>query len=678
VTLDYEDHTPYHEFLLMKIDTNSTHPVRNTHGQLISGMHTLCLPSGDPSNYWDKDGAPLQPNVAGYEFGSSVANSGILHVTVQRRSPQVVNTEAIFIGLVNGKEIIRGDRFIFKGVLVDIAVKARVVSPATSEKPFVSAAEVHRVARQVLSSKDLVLCGKGVARKRHLAFNNAIRLDFLRLVMLRLRTNDFLADTAQHVFPGYHKRHDTQARRHYCKHLVPLLRASRLDMSLKGGKFALGRYLLRKRTPNSAVGTAFDVVNCHNQAGRVELACSFQSHTGWLYLQPFVYIKLIHFIGVGKVNNPFFQKTPPTPPSIIRPIPAGHLSETMPSTVASQTCIGSTIVSTTHTLDRILALKPSCNTSVTLSTKYILLLLLLPEMSRREKAPTCSRGAHCIAPHLAYDAVASISGIAAYADWARLDTWLKPTLGYSLGVDYEKVSVLGEGSTQAFWQISDANAPNDPICVHIDVYSVVGEDSHLYMTQSAAAAGEHAENLLMSTQLANAWTSGKLPNIGAYLRYSDDVAAGRIVIIVRNPVIDIAGMAPTAALHPIALKPINRHTRARDTPESPDGSPHPVLQIQAVSDNATLSDSTVTTDIHTRFTVVFSVSRDIVTARAICDGDGVLFGRYEVGDLDGVGCKVEFFLVAHKAGRHDVRVCAADSETICGTSFDLEVEVERD
>ncbi|KAG6807284.1 hypothetical protein H0H93_001770 [Arthromyces matolae] len=188
----------------------------------------------------------------------------------------------------------------------------------------------------------------------------------------------------------------------------------------------------------------------------------------------------------------------------------------------------------------------------------------------------------------------------------------------------------------------------------------------------------------MSTQRIDAWTSGDLPGIGHYLKYADHIPAGRIILTSGNAVMDIRGLPSTEILLPHALKLFNQTSR-------PDNSSYltlPVLQRHAILIPGSVFAATLTPSqdgpvkvagIHTRFYVVFKVDRKIVTAKAGCDGPGVLFDRYAVKDeeegKEEDGSEVAFFFLTHQVGRHRIRVSVADAETMLSTFSEFVVEV---
>jgi hypothetical protein len=66
---------------LIKITATSSHPVRNSRGELMPPWEHTLWDQSNPSKYKD-DGGSLQPNVYGYTFGSPVGDIGYVNVTV--------------------------------------------------------------------------------------------------------------------------------------------------------------------------------------------------------------------------------------------------------------------------------------------------------------------------------------------------------------------------------------------------------------------------------------------------------------------------------------------------------------------------------------------------------------------------------------------------------------------
>jgi hypothetical protein len=98
-----------------------------------------------------------------------------------------------------------------------------------------------------------------------------------------------------------------------------------------GGEFALMQYI-KKQSSEVAVCMAFpgycgrdnrsissltpNTVNCYDQAAAVQAFCGCLGvDVQWIYQKPFGYIKTTDLVGVGKCNNPFFDRpsNPNTP-----------------------------------------------------------------------------------------------------------------------------------------------------------------------------------------------------------------------------------------------------------------------------------------------------------------------------------------------------------------------------
>lgn len=309
-TIQYQ-HRPF-RFQVNEITATSKHPVRNSRKELIAGKHTLWNRS-NPSIYPDGNRGSFQPNVFAYTFSSRVAETGILDVKVQPLDPQLVGAEVILFGTINGQRVIQSDYFFFMN-LNEVTVRAHVVIPATSAKPFSLNADVDWGMELRLSNQGLQRVGEGITRLElywiattlHLAFRAYIPVAFLRNALriratVRVTNFEFYQDMTEMVFADYHKIYDT------------ICGASSFGVSTQGGNFLLDFYLLAN--DSNQPGTLFPYVNCMDQAAILELSCSLLggfSSTSWLYQQPFGYINPLHLVGIKaagtliNVNNPFF------------------------------------------------------------------------------------------------------------------------------------------------------------------------------------------------------------------------------------------------------------------------------------------------------------------------------------------------------------------------------------
>ncbi|KIL61813.1 hypothetical protein M378DRAFT_166453 [Amanita muscaria Koide BX008] len=272
-----------------------------------------------------------------------------------------------------------------------------------------------------------------------------------------------------------------------------------------------------------------------------------------------------------------------------------------------------------------------------------------------------------------------------HVEWAHVPRWLKAVLGDAWDIPYGLVTVGGTAA-YALWHLADADVSDSPITVHIHVESVIGQDGSLDIDQSVNNARERVRDILMSTMRDGVWTMRTLPGLEeSSLQYADSIDAGRIVVIAGNVVMDIGGMSSSAALLPHALKLFN-YTARRQSEAWPFVVPRLRRQLVrtmiGTANATTLRGNEAEADIITihgvdsRFSVVFTSDRMIVTASARCDGSGVLFDRQIIEEMeDKDGHAVSFLFVVRELGCHVVRVYVADSETMVTATQEIHVEV---
>ncbi|KAG6820324.1 hypothetical protein H0H93_002173 [Arthromyces matolae] len=259
-----------------------------------------------------------------------------------------------------------------------------------------------------------------------------------------------------------------------------------------------------------------------------------------------------------------------------------------------------------------------------------------------------------------------------HTDWSSLPLWLKTTLGDTWNVQYEQICVCNSAA-QAYWNIADSNDRDRSLTVQVDVASVLEDNGHLDVEKSNALVRRRLSDTLMSTTRPGLWTSRTLPGLDhGSLVYDDHIPTGRIIHVVGNAVVDISGMESTNALHQYFFKLLHQ-TFSRDL-----GHPHssplsaPVLTKQEVKLNSELSDGATLRELetgliivsreNTRFSVIFEVDRKIAATSAQCDDAGkILFERHDANELRNT---VELFFIAHKVGRHCVRVYVAAAATL--------------
>ncbi|KAG6848212.1 hypothetical protein H0H93_002279 [Arthromyces matolae] len=699
-------------YSVQTIKATSSHPVRNTKKELITGNHTL-WESTNPKKYNDGEGS-LQPNVFKYKFGSSIANAASLKVTIQPLDAELSGAKAILTGNVGGKVVFQGD-FTFKGLSQSVEVDVQLVSPKISQKPFVLKGDVDWVVTLKTSSVPLLRQGNGVSRvelyfvaeDRHPAFTDAIPISFLRLVVksasaksqsssVAVTRSPSLGDTARFVFADMEKRYDTVSG------------AANFNVTYWGGNFALNRYIAPDG-PNA--GRTYPKVNCMDQAAMFELSASVERLTGWLYLRPFGWINSTNIVGVKvnnqliQCNNPFFEAFyPPAPAVVTDP----YDSRRTPFGMHVFNCHSRAW--DPHGDDGIYDACGGPSEGTDTIQQYLTRVIdhtqwwytqYGPQYGHLDQPGTYQEVAHGYGidilngpsiynpghdnsplPELISSLIASSTANTGHplphVGWARLPTWLKSTLGDSWEVQYEEIAV-GQTITQAFWRISDANTPDDSITLQVEVFTVTTPDGHLNLELSTASLKDRVSDILVSTQRTDTWTSGNLPGHGAFLKYADHLPEGRIILATGNVLMDISGLASTEALIPHAVKLFDKTARRDNSPPLV-----PVLRQHGVvirgsrpsSFTATQEGTITVTGIDARFYVVFKVDREIITARARCKGMGVLFDQYAVRESDdGDGYDVVFFFVTHQIGRHDVRACVAEVEGMVSVYADLVVEV---
>ncbi|KAG6871061.1 hypothetical protein C0995_008713 [Termitomyces sp. Mi166 len=737
-TIEYQ-RKQHFKWQLIEIAAHSDHPVRNSRQDLITMRHTLWNHK-NPSIYPDGSRGSFQPNVFGYEFGSKVAAKSILNVTIKAVDRELVGAQVVLFGVSNGTRVIESDPFFFKD-MSNVKVDAHVIHPTSSGNPFSFNADVDWRMELNLTKEPVTRDGTGVTRLElywiaitlHPAFRAFIPITFLRGVVpptaevtAPATNSEYYQNMTKRVFNDYHKRFDTVSG---ATHLVMRVRgtdhrfcswltgASMSLLNYNGGSFNERLYLLEDPTGEGPVGSLLPLVNCMDQAAMLELSCSLRggsSLVSWLYQAPFGYINTTYLVGVTEsgdlvgVNNPFFGTD-------ISHAEVRDINDLSRSPFKVYVYVGHSSKFNRESDDGIYDGCSGPHLGTETIKKYITNAIdtqtkLYGERPWECRAPgtvanvTQGNGVvsindqrlfsqSCTLPllteplsRLVDTAVANTGSPLAHVGWACLSTWLKATLGDEWKILYEQVTV-GAAEAQALWLIFDV-LNNTRIRVHINVVSVIDQDGYLDMNGSAAVVKEHISGILMSTTRQDIWTSGNLSGFeGVSLRYADHVAAGRIVLVAGNIVMDISGMTSYEALLPYALKLFDRTVRLGPLDRLPPVAP--VLQRQAIRMGTDTSDTTTTlgepeneteiitvTGIGTRFSLVFSVSCKIATANAGCEEHGVLFDRHIVEELDNnQGCTVEFLFVAREVGRHRVRVCVADLETMIGATSDLEVEV---
>lgn len=193
-TVDYQSR-PY-RFTLVKLTATSDHPLRNSRGDLITGLHTL----------WDSDTAPkwadgktgsFAPNAFAYKSGASAAGSGHVNVTIRPLDLELISADVIVYGSVGGKLVFQTDYFFIKS-LSNRVVTAHIIDPARSSDPFLKKGDVEWSMQLRHSRRKVQAVGPSATRlelywigkKLHPAFWNGIPVGFLRSVFDKVPAED--------------------------------------------------------------------------------------------------------------------------------------------------------------------------------------------------------------------------------------------------------------------------------------------------------------------------------------------------------------------------------------------------------------------------------------------------------------------------------------------------------
>ncbi|KAG6830514.1 hypothetical protein H0H92_000355 [Tricholoma furcatifolium] len=710
---------PAYRYRIIQIVAKSDYPVRNTRKELILGDHIL-WDSKNPNSYADGDRGSFQPNVNSYTFNKPVSGTGILYVSVEPVDQEASGLEVRLFATWNGKRVFQSKDF----VLRPSTVQAYLTDPSEQSHPFSWNGDADWGMEVVKPGPALVRLGPGVSKLElyflgetiHPAFKIHIPVDFLRVVL----PHSISTITASQPNPpqAFFAFETGQIFNHFGKIYDTMQGASVFTQTPIGGYFNLEHYLLGE--PGGDIGSLIRGVNCVDQAAALQLACGLYNATATSWIlqgslaHPFGFINTTHLVGVGNnallpnpplinVNNPFFgfivnpnlrlQYANVQANSPYRRRFKFHVFNALSNpwdqandVIFDATCgphlgTGTHVQYNANVIDGTRTQQPFAlaqqGPGITGTINWPLFPL---RRSRNPLAGTLTE------PLIAVTNQAGVLG-QIYTGWASLPTWFRAALGDSWNIQYESHSVGMVGS-QAFWLISHSSGGHDhQLRITATVASVVSQDGQLDVEESANIVNDCVNDILMSTQRSDVWTTGALPGLdGVSLHYADHIEAGRIVFVAGLTVMDIAGMATTNALLPIAVKLI-KQTKRRD-PQLTSLLAIPALKRQAIrlginTDNVTTLDGPEAQTgigkvigIYARFSVIFSVSCKIATASGDCEGTGVIFDRYVVEELEnGEVCNVEFIFITREVGRHLVRVAVADLETMIGGTMDLEVDV---
>ncbi|KAK0455273.1 uncharacterized protein EV420DRAFT_1644911 [Desarmillaria tabescens] len=713
-TIDYQKSKRY-RFQVVQINARSDHPVRNSRDELIIGDHVLWNRS-DPSAWVDGKKGSFQPNVFKYDFVSQVAATSSLTVKIQPLDIELIGAECLIYGMVGNDRVFQSDYFFIKS-LNPVDVTTSVINPKTSSKPFVWNADVEwgmelrlsHIGVECVEPKISRLELYWIAQTLHRGFQNrGIPVGFLRNVLksdqsstsnvaaFNSTSSEWNQQMTQGVFGSMNKIYDT------------ISGAAAFGVGAWGGIFNQSYYLAPDESGTE--GMLYRHVNCMDQCAMLELSCSLQDgvrSTSWLVQQPFGYINDTHLVGVVNqqnqlipVNNPFFGTdqsrshvdiNDPARTSFGCHVYNGH---SRPFVLASDgiydACGGP------HIGNEVAAdyLASSIDTQTTLYIHG-----LQPGTVNNiavGDGVTGTDGHHWVPPvasegftELSRNAVSNIlsplttetPNSVSHINWAHVPEWINDVLDEDWGVKFGRVSV-GDSTTHAFWHLGhDKAEEGSPLRVNVHVESVVNLSGALDTAGSEQAARDRLGTILTSTDRdpEALWVRGTLDEFGQYsLQYASDVAAGRVVVVAGNAIVDISGMSSSAALEDYARKLLGHTVRRDGPPLTMPAIKRGPVRTTGNQESMLLDDNTGRTTVQgvdTRFSLYFELDKGVAAASATPEGTGILFDKYVIEEgLDGA-VAVDFMFVAHELGAHTVKVHFTDMETMVSVSKTIEVDV---
>ncbi|KAL1738417.1 hypothetical protein HDZ31DRAFT_51040, partial [Schizophyllum fasciatum] len=274
-----------------------------------------------------------------------------------------------------------------------------------------------------------------------------------------------------------------------------------------------------------------------------------------------------------------------------------------------------------------------------------------------------------------------------HVDWAQTPGWLAAALGDTWTVRFENVTAA-DGCARAFFHLADTTSADSAIRVSVSVHTVAAADSAVDVARSADAARNRAIDILDSTDRdpEALWARGALDEFGDWsVQYRADIGAGRVLVGAGNTVVDISGMASTAALDAHARR-LLQHVVRRDAPplKLPTLRSGRLASSGAVRGLAEMQEgealSVRVQGVSMNFAVYFEVGAAVAAVGATSETTALLFDKavVERGRSEGEGetrQMVHFTFVAREVGTHRAWIHVADAETMVTKTHLLEVEV---
>ncbi|KAL5512361.1 hypothetical protein ACEPAG_3353 [Sanghuangporus baumii] len=678
-------------FKVMHIDAISGHPVRNSKDQLIVGKHRL-WDRNDPSSWVDGDKGSLQPNVFPYTFSSSVPSSSSLKVTIQPVDPELLGAECYIYGIVDGQKIMQSDYFFIK---TENTVDVHIITPQSSDMPFSWNASVEWEMELRVPAKNGVDCIQPnksrlefywISKQLHRALRSGIPISLLRHIVpseasesspppaqLSTRNSEWHILATRDAFDNCSKVYDVNAG------------ASHFGLFMEGGNFDYSLYALALPDDTGAFGSLFRTVNCYDQAAMLELFLSFGGPpSSWLMQQPFGFIKQTTLVGIPyPCNNPFYGTD--TSRRMVDPNDSGrswfnnHVYNGYSKPFdrnddgTYDACGGphegdenaqqflNSSIDTDTTLYHAHGFNPG--TVANIQDGYGVLTI-------DGQPPSPANIDISLLPERIRDLIQKPSAASpnsvSQKDWAQLPEWIETVLGENAKVLFGQIRA-SDTSAQASWLVAGVQDLQLKLDIHVETR--VDANGDLDVESSLDAARNYLASVLQSLQRNpdEVWMQSGLDEYGeSSVQYADNIAAGRIVLMSGNAIIDIRGASSSTALLPSA-RTLLEHT----TVEGPIPRLVPLVldySFEVPEENRGDADHTVKgTD--AEFVIRCGVNTRIASAGAYVADDGILLSKYEVTEVEGQnGSAVALTFITREVGSHEVALYFAEWSTMaCGT-----------
>ncbi|KAL5522324.1 hypothetical protein ACEPAF_2181 [Sanghuangporus sanghuang] len=250
-----------------------------------------------------------------------------------------------------------------------------------------------------------------------------------------------------------------------------------------------------------------------------------------------------------------------------------------------------------------------------------------------------------------------------------MDPWPHPAvrlLGEDAQILFAQISTNGT-SAQASWSVTGSQNLQLKLDIHTETR--VDDNGSLDEERSLDAARDYLTSVLMSTDRdpQEVWAQGNLNEYGVCsVQYSNNIPAGRVVLVSGNAVVDIRGASSSTALLSL-VHALLAHT----TIEGP--IPHAVPSVSGytfeIPERRRGDAAHIVKGTDVEFLIHCNVDARLAAASAHVADYGILFSKCDVVDAEGRDSSaVKFTFITRELGSHVVELYFAEWSTMaCGT-----------